>query len=269
VVAGDGRSWSGSGTYIQYDVTGINVRRYWPDSQWAGSRTSQDRVLPGESGPRVNAEAEAEKPEWEFTGVTCGPVQARIRRSSPVPRVSDDLGCVMGYYREVPRTAEEGGPSDRSSEATTMGAPPEADQAPPTACRRTGPPKTAYLPSDRPRPVAAFAEPVKMHSILMEGLDLVFRAGPQAYSVLSLSIGRLLPLIVVHWRWGFCAFAPFVACLSVTRRRITIFLHLLRRAWLLVLSHCVPGGDKRNRGSYDHSDPYLSHGVSPSVVRPH
>ena len=25
VVAGDGRSWSGSGTYIQYDLTGINV----------------------------------------------------------------------------------------------------------------------------------------------------------------------------------------------------------------------------------------------------
>ncbi len=56
---------------------------------------------------------------------------------------------------------------------------PEASQAPPTARRRPATiQQTVYLPPtvhDQLRELA-FAERVKMHSLLMEGLDLVFRA---------------------------------------------------------------------------------------------
>jgi hypothetical protein len=56
---------------------------------------------------------------------------------------------------------------------------PEASHAPPTARRRAATiQQTVYLPPavhDQLRELA-FAERVKMHSILMEGLDLVFKA---------------------------------------------------------------------------------------------
>ena len=174
------RSWSGSDTYIQYDRTGINVRRYWPDSQWAGSRTSQDRVLPRQSGPRVNAEAE--KPEWELTEVSyMWPRPGADKKVSPQRR----SGCVMGYCREVPRTAEEGGPSDRPTVRQTRrrwraaGGRSSASDSVPAASHHPRPLTCRPTVHDQLRELA-FAEPVKMHSILMEGLDLVFRAGPQA-----------------------------------------------------------------------------------------